>query len=80
MKQDLKYRNKLKAFGLKIRAIREAKGWTLEETEEHGWANWQHLQKIESGKNVTLATVFKICDVLDISAEKIFADSKKSKI
>jgi len=71
MKQDVKYQKKLKAFGLKVRAIREAKGWTLEETEAHGWSNWQHLQKIESGKNVTLSTVFKIADMFKISAKEL---------
>lgn len=74
MKQDAKYKKKLKAFGLKVREIREAKGWTLEETEEHGWLNWQHLQKIESGKNVTLATIFKICDVFDLRTSELFSD------
>ena len=67
MKQDVKYNKKLKAFGLKVRQIRIAKGWTLEDTESHGWGNWQHLQKIESGKNITLATIYKICDVFDIT-------------
>lgn len=72
MKQDAKYKKKLKEFGLRIRAIREAKGWTLEETEEHGWSNWQHLQKIEAGKNVTMATVFKVCEVFDIKPKDLF--------
>ena len=72
MKQDERYKKKLKAFGLRVRQIREDKGWTLEETEAHGWLNWQHLQKIESGKNVTLATVFKICDVFDVEVKDLF--------
>lgn len=47
----------LKAVGARLRAIRLEIGWTLEETEEHGWPNWRHLQKIESGKNFTLTTL-----------------------
>lgn len=74
MKQDVKYKKRLKEFGLRVRSIREAKGWTLEETEEHGWLNWQHLQKIESGKNVTLATVFKICEVLEVSPKELLSE------
>jgi transcriptional regulator with XRE-family HTH domain len=74
MKQDFKDKKKLKAFGLKIREIRESKGWTLENTEDHGWSNWQHLQKIESGKNVTLATVFKVCEVFNIKLTDLFKD------
>lgn len=72
MKQDAKCKKKLKGFGLRVRAIREAKGWTLEETEEHGWSNWQHLQKIESEKNVTLATVFKISEVFNVNLNELF--------
>lgn len=71
MKQDVKYKKKLKAFGLRVREIREAKGWTLEDTEDHGWSNWQHLQKIESGKNVTLTTVFKVCQLFDIEPHEL---------
>lgn len=50
----------LKALGARLRAIRLEKGWTLEVAEEHGWPNWRHLQKIESGKNFTVTTLFKI--------------------
>ncbi|MGZ3725170.1 MAG: helix-turn-helix domain-containing protein [Pseudobdellovibrio sp.] len=74
MKQDAKYKKKLKEFGLRVRAIRESKGWTLEETENHGWSNWQHLQKIESGKNITLATALKVADVFKIELSKILKD------
>ena len=71
MKQDIKNKQKLKAFGLRVREIRERKGWTLEETEAHGWTNWQHLQKIESGKNITLATLFRICDVFNVKVSEL---------
>lgn len=74
MKQDVKYKKKLKAFGLKVREIREAKGWTLENTEDHGWSNWQHLQKIESGKNITLATLFRICDVFNVKVSELLKE------
>ena len=50
----------LKELGQKIREVRLQKGWTLEETEEHGWPNWRHLQKIESGKNITIISLYRI--------------------
>lgn len=50
----------LKALGARLREIRLQKGWTLEETEEHGWTNWRHLQKIETGKNITILTLLKV--------------------
>lgn len=50
----------LKKVGARIRSLRLEKGWTLEEVEEHGWSNWTHLQKIESGKNITIVTLRKV--------------------
>lgn len=54
-------------LGAKIRSIRNKKGWTLEEVEEHGWGNWTHLQKIESGKNITIVTLKKVALLYRIS-------------
>lgn len=61
----------LKALGAKLRSIRLEKGWTLEETEEHGWPNWRHLQKIESGKNFTLATLRKLSKLYNKTISEI---------
>lgn len=61
-------------LGKKLREIRKSKGWTLEETEEHGWLNWRHLQKIENGKNVTLVTVRKLAVLYKIKISQIFED------
>lgn len=62
-----------KAVGLQIRAIRELKGWTLEECEEHGWPNWTHLQKIESGKNITMQTLVNIANLFGMHPSEILA-------
>lgn len=56
-----------KALGLHIRSIREKRGWTLEECEEHGWPNWTHLQRIESGKNITVATLVNLANLFGLS-------------
>ncbi len=52
MEMDIACEKFLKTLGLHLRKIRLEKGWTLEQTEEHGWPSWRHLQKIEAGKNV----------------------------
>lgn len=64
----------LKKLGQRLRQIRQEKGWTLEETEEHGWPSWRHLQKIEAGKNVTLATLFKISQVYKVNISDLFKE------
>lgn len=74
MELDAKDTKFLKSLGLKLRSIRKSKGWTLEETEEHGWPNWRHLQKIESGKNVTLVTIRKLAILYKIKISQIFED------
>lgn len=57
----------LKELGKRIRAAREAKGWTLEEAEERGWPAWQHLQQIETGeKNVTFTTVVRLLTLFNL--------------
>lgn len=55
-----------KAIGLKIRSIRESRGWTLEDCEEHGNISWQQLQKIESGRNVTVRTLINLANLFEI--------------
>lgn len=66
----------LKKLGQRLREIRQDKGWTLEETEEHGWPSWRHLQKIESGKNITVATLWKLARVYNISLSEVFNQIK----
>lgn len=63
----------LKKFGLKMRELREEKGWTLEETEDYGWPSWHHLQKIESGhKNINLTTVLRLSKLYRMSIPELF--------
>lgn len=64
----------LKAVGARLRAIRLEKGWTLEEAEEHGWPNWRHLQKIESGKNFTILTMHKLSKLYKKSISEIMKE------
>jgi transcriptional regulator with XRE-family HTH domain len=64
----------IKAFGLKIRGLRNERGWTLEQTEEHGWPSWRHLQKIERGKNVTLETVVNLANLFGVTPAELLED------
>ena len=74
MPYDSKDIKLLKKLGARLRDIRLEKGWTLEDAEEHGWPNWRHLQKIETGKNLTVVTLRKVADLYKIKISQIFED------
>jgi hypothetical protein len=63
-----------KAIGLRIRALREARGWTLEECEEHGWPQWTHLQRIEAGKNMRIDTLIKVANLFGVHPADLLKD------
>ena len=71
MSKDTATEKYLKKLGHRLRQIRLDKGWTLEETEEHGWPSWRHLQKIESGKNITIVTLVRLGSVYKIAPKDI---------
>lgn len=60
-----------RAVGLKIRQLREARGWTLEQAEGKGGITWQQLQKIESGRNITLRTLIRLANTLSVQPSEI---------
>jgi hypothetical protein len=64
----------LKRLGMKLRELRQSKGWTLEETEDHGWISWRHLQDIESGRNLTMISLRRAAKLYRVPLSKIFAD------
>ncbi len=71
MKIDTKCKQFLKRVGFNIRKARMSRGWTLEDTEDHGWPSWQHLQKVESGKNITLATIWNVAQLLKVHPSEL---------
>jgi len=62
----------LKSIGQRLKEIRLKKGLTLEDIEELGFPSWRHLQKLESGKNFTMVTLFRLCEAYDISPNEFF--------
>lgn len=76
MKVDAKCKKFIKDVGLRVRALRSEKGWTLEETEEYGWESWRQLQKIESGRNITLATLWRVAQFYRVDPVDILKGKK----
>lgn len=64
----------LKKLGARIRKLRLEKGWTLEDTEEHGWPDWTHMQQVETGKNITIVTFRRIAKLYKISPAELWKD------
>ena len=61
----------LRQLGSLFRELRLKKGWTLEQTEEHGWHDWKYLQKIENGRNITVLTLLKLCELYGVKSDRI---------
>jgi transcriptional regulator with XRE-family HTH domain len=67
-------RKVLKKLGLKVRTLRNERGWTLEECEHHGFPNWKHLQTIEAGKNITVHTLVNLSNLFGVPISYLFDD------
>jgi DNA-binding XRE family transcriptional regulator len=68
-------RRVLKAFGKRVREIREKKHLSVYDLtgEDMPIRSRQHWQVIENGqKNVNLTTVFKVAHTLNITVEDLF--------
>ena len=76
MPLDIKCKKFIKNTGLQIRALRKKRGWTLEETEDHGWHSWRELQKIESGRNMTLATLWSVAKFYGMTPAEILSEDE----
>lgn len=63
-----------RAIGLKIRALRNERGWTLEHTEEMSAVSWQQLQKIESGRNITVRTIVRLANAFGVHPTVLLQD------
>ena len=64
-------------FGLKVQYYRKLRGMTQEAFADKAGISWSYLAKIESPTRpfgVSMETLFKIADVLDVPVSKLFED------
>ena len=67
------YKKNVAALGKQIRKLRQARGWTLEQAAEAMSMDATQLAKIEAGSlNVTLVTLVRIADGLDVKLAALF--------
>ena len=71
------YPQKYIKFGLKVQYYRKLRGMTQEAFADKAGISWSYLAKIESPTRpfgVSMETLFKIADVLDVTVSKLFED------
>lgn len=64
-------------FGLKIQYYRKLRGMTQEDFAERIGKSWSFVAKIESPTRafgVSMGTLFKMADVLEVPVSKLFED------
>ena len=74
---ETEYREQFIRFGLKVQYYRKMAGMTQEAFAEKIGKSWSFLAKIESPTRpfgVSMATLFKIADVLNVPVSKLFED------
>ena len=72
-----KYPQKYIKFGLKVQYYRKLRGMTQEAFADKAGISCSYLAKIESPTRpfgVSMETLFKIADVLDVPVSKLFED------
>lgn len=71
------YRKQFIRFGLKVQYYRKLRGLTQEAFAEEIGKSWSYIAKIESPSRpygVSMETLFKMAEVLQIPASKLFED------
>lgn len=72
-RQSRRFRAEVRSLGLRIRELRLAREWTLEQASEASDIDLKHWQKIESGQvNVTMVTLVRIAEGLDEPLASLF--------
>lgn len=77
MNMTTNYESQYIKFGLKVAFYRKLKGMTQEAFADKVGISWSYLAKIESPTRpfgVSMETLFKFADVLDIPVSKLFEE------
>ena len=77
-KESARYQAELRALGRRIRALRQARSWTLEQASEASDIDLKHWQKVESGLiNITMVTLVRIAEGLGEPMASLFTTTKR---
>ena len=59
-----------RALGTKVRELRKKHGYSQEDMISFGFSA-RHFQQIEAGRPITVTTALRLCEVLEVSMEKL---------
>lgn len=75
-----RFKREARALGARVRAMRHAAGWTLEEAAERCHLDWKHLQKVEAGSlNLTLVSLVRLSEGFRQPLHAFFAPPDQGK-
>ncbi len=57
-------------FGKRVRELRRKRGYSQEDMLEFGFAT-RHWQRIEAGQPISVATLIRICEIFDMSLDRL---------
>lgn len=62
----------LKELGARLKQMRKERGWTYRSMVVDHSFHITHWQGFENGKGISLRSLFKVCEVFQISLEELF--------
>jgi len=78
IQKTMKVEDVQRSLGERIRELRKRYGWSQEELAERCGVHRTYMGHVERGmKNVSLTTVVRICEALDIRLSDLFSLRKK---
>jgi transcriptional regulator with XRE-family HTH domain len=60
-------------LGARVRQIRKGRGWSIDDMEVRG-LRAKHWQQLETGRPITVETLLRICQALDVTLAFLVAD------
>jgi transcriptional regulator with XRE-family HTH domain len=74
-RESTAFRRAVAQLGRRLREVRQARGWTVEEASERYGVEPAHVRRIEAGRtNPSLATLISIADAVSMDLADLFAD------
>jgi|SRR5580693_6667868 DNA-binding XRE family transcriptional regulator len=74
------FRRTVAQLGVRLRELRQARGWTVEEASERYGVEPAHVRRIEAGRtNPSLATLLSIADAVSTELADLFGERTPTK-